>query len=484
MSLLTRYGFAVLTTGVALGLSFWVQEPWSRLSPFLLFYAAVAISSWYGGLGPGVLSVAISVAVADYYLLPPYGWATNLHDLSRLILFALVGILIASLNGALHQAKRRYKAEAAAARKSEARAKRLAEANLIGVFFSNLAGNLRWANQECLRLLGRGPADLSGGSVNWCDATAPEHRDRDANAIRELRASGLSTPFERDQVLADGTRVSVLVGCAVAGDDVDDVVGFVLDLSERKRAEAEARRNQEHLRDVAAELMIAEERERRRIATVLHDSIVQMLALAKLKIDSARRATTGGNGSGRGNGSSHGPGAADPRLTEAYDLVDQAITQARTLTADISPPVLYELGLGPAIQWLGDRMRDDHALVFEFQGDRQRLPISEETRIVLFQAVRELMVNVVKHAAASTCRVRIGRDEQAGTLEIVVEDDGCGYRAPAAPDYSKGGFGLFNIRQRLERLGGSMRIEPRAGGGTAVTLTAPLARTAEGVAST
>lgn len=368
-SLLKRYGFAVLVTGAALGLSLWLREPWNRLSPFFLFYAALAISSWYGGLGPGLVSVAISAAAADYYLLPPYGWDTNLEDVGRLLLFALVGILIASLNGALRQARRRYEAEAAAARASEERAKQLVETNL---------------------------------------------------------------------------------------------------------------RNQEHLRETAAELMIAEERERRRIATVLHDSVVQMLALAKLKIDAARRPATGENGAARGNGSSHAP-APDPRLGEAYDLVDQAITQARTLTADISPPVLYELGLGPAVQWLGDRLQNDHGLAFELQWDRQRLPLSEETRIVLFQAVRELIANVVKHAEASTCRVRIGQDEAAGTVAIVVEDDGRGYRPPESPDYSKGGFGLFNIRQRLARLGGSVSIEGGAAGGTVVTVTAPLERTAEGV---
>src|SRR5689334_15005717 len=131
ISLFKRYGFAVLTTGVALGLTAGLHEPWNRLSPFFLFYAAVAISSWYGGLGPGLLSVAIGAAAADYYLLPPFGWGANLEGISRLILFTLVGILIASLNGALHAAKRRYMAEAAAARKSEARARELAEANRI-----------------------------------------------------------------------------------------------------------------------------------------------------------------------------------------------------------------------------------------------------------------------------------------------------------------------------------------------------------------
>lgn len=344
---------SLLMSAAAFATTYGLRDTWVQLSPFVLFYVAVALSSWYGGLGPGLLAVAAgAAAAAASFLLGPHGgpWDNPSEAIARLVLFAAVGVLIASLNGALHRA-----------------------------------------------------------------------------------------------------------------------------LAERKRAEAQVRRNHEHLRTIGAELMIAEERERRRIATVLHDSVVQLLALAKLKVDAARRAA---------------PAEGASRLSEVYDLVDQAIAQARTLTADISPPVLYELGLGPAIQWLGDRMRADHGLGFELAWDRQPIPLTEEARIVLFQAVRELMVNVVKHARASTCRTTIARDAEGRALTIAVEDDGCGFPAGAAdataadaaaapsPDYSKGGFGLFNIRQRLARLGGSVLIAARTGaegGGTAVRLTLPLA---------
>ena len=453
-----RYGLAVLSSAAAFGLALTLQHPWVTLSPFFLFYGAVAISSWFGGTGPGLFATVIGAVAADLYLLDPRGSLGIAHpeDVARLILFTSVGVLIASLNGALHRSQHRCQLEADAARRSEARAKRLAEANLIGVFFSDLDGKIRWANQEFLRLLGKTLDELTAGNVNWRDVTAPEHRPRDENAVRELKECRICTPFEKDHLLRDGQRIPVLCGCAVVS-ELDDVVGFVLDLTERKKAEAEARRNQEMLQAVGTELMMAEERERRRIATVLHDSVVQMLALAKLKVDAVRRAA-------QADGTE--------RLTEAYENIDQAIAQTRTLTAEISPPVLYELGLAAAIQWLGDRLRAEHGISFQIDGETRRQPLSDEIRTMLFQAVRELMVNVVKHARASKCRVSVARDDDRA-ITLVVEDNGIGFQPPANQDYAKGGFGLFNIRQRLAHLGGTLVIETRPGGGTRITINAP-----------
>ena len=461
--LVARYAVAILSAAAAFGLALTLQHPWVTLSPFFLFYGAVAISSWFGGTGPGILATVIGAIAADYYLLAPRGSLRieSPEDVARLVLFTSVGVLIASLNGALRRSQNRCQLEAHAARKSEARAKRLAEANLIGVFFSDLDGKIQWANQEFLRLLGKTQQELASANVNWRDVTAPEHRSRDENAIRELKECRICTPFEKDHLLRDGQRIPVLCGCAIVS-ELNDVVGFVLDLTERKKAEAEAKRNQERLRAMSTELMMAEERERRRIATVLHDSVVQMLALAKLKVDAVRRAS---------------PGDGSARLTEAYENIDQAITQTRTLTAEISPPVLYELGLAAAVQWLGDRLRSEHGISFQLDGESRRQPLGEEVRIVLFQAVRELIVNVVKHARASKCRVAITRsdanDDEGGLVTIVVDDNGMGFQTPTTQDYTKGGFGLFNIRQRLAHLGGSLEVVNRPGGGTRIIIRAP-----------
>ena len=455
-----RYLVAIASSAAAFALARTLQHPWVTLSPFFLFYGAVAISSWYGGTGPGLLATAIGAVAADYYLLAPRGslWVGEPQDLPRLVLFTLVGVLIASLNGALRRAQYRCQVQADAANRSRARAQRLADANLIGVFFSDADGNVLRGNAEFLRLVGRDdPAVAGSAAMNWRDVTAPEHRDRDARALDELRQGRACTPFEKDHVLPGGRRVPVLAGYAPDGAR-GEVVGFVLDLTQRKRAEAEVEQHRAKLQAMASELMMAEERERRRIAEVLHDSIVQMLALSKMKIDQVRRGTSDG---------------ARARLGEVYDLIDEAIARARTLTAELSPPVLYELGLPAAVQWLGDRLRADHAIALELDAPHDWTPLPEQARVVLFQAVRELLVNIVKHAGATKCRVRMAQCE--GMVTIEVQDDGRGIHRPAARlDYAAGGFGLFNIRERLQHLGGALRVESPPGGGARLTLSVPL----------
>lgn len=337
------YAVALLTSAAAFALAITLDHPWVTLSPFFLFYAAVAISSWYGGTGPGLFATAIGALAADYYLLEPHGsLRVEAQGVPRLVLFTLVGVLIASLNGALRRAQRLGKIEADAARKSE----------------------------------------------------------------------------------------------------------------------GEVQLHQVRLQQMASQLMMAEERERRRISSVLHDAVVQTLALSKLKVDRLRRSTHNG---------------INERLTEIYELIDESIARTRTLSADLSPPVLYELGLPAAIQWLGDRLRADHGISFEVESAREWRPLGEQTRVVLFQAVRELLINVGKHARATKCRVRLVQDGE--NIRIHVEDNGQGFTPIATTNYGAGGLGLFNIRQRLLYLGGSLSLDTQPGKGTHVTLSAPITLT-------
>jgi signal transduction histidine kinase len=335
-----RYIVAVASAGAAFALAMTLEHPWVTLSPFFLFYAAVAVSSWYGGTGPGILATVLGALAVDYYILEPRGSLRidNPNDVPRLVLFSLVGLLIAFLNGALRRAQHRSAIEAQAARKSE----------------------------------------------------------------------------------------------------------------------AEVQLQQERLQVMASELMMAEEHERRRIAGVLHDAVVQTLALSKLKVDALRRATDNG---------------IHDRLTEIYRLIDESISRTRTLTADLAPPVLYELGLPAAVQWLGDRLRAEHGISFDLEAPKEWTTLDDETRIVLFHAVRELLINVAKHARATKCRVRISRGD--GEIRVQVDDNGVGFTPKASTNYGTGGLGLFNIRQRLQHLGGGLAMDTRPGQGTTVVLVAP-----------
>jgi CHASE1-domain containing sensor protein/signal transduction histidine kinase/CheY-like chemotaxis protein len=221
----------------------------------------------------------------------------------------------------------------------------------------------------------------------------------------------------------------------------------------------EAEQRSAQLRALANELTQAEQRERRRLAQVLHDHLQQLLVASLMRVTAARR-------------------TADEKfmasLDQIEDLVRQAITSSRSLTIELSPPVLYDAGLGRALEWLSRSMQEKHNLTIGVSHERDLPEVSEDLRAFLFQAVRELLFNVVKHAKVSRARVALSQAD--GMLEIEVADDGPGFD-PAVLQV-KGAqaehFGLFSIQQRLELLGGRMSIEASPGQGTRVTLRAPL----------
>jgi signal transduction histidine kinase len=141
----------------------------------------------------------------------------------------------------------------------------------------------------------------------------------------------------------------------------------------------------------------------------------------------------------------------------------------------MSPPILYELGFEAAVGWLARQTRQRFGLDVEFINDEKPKPLNTDIRVVLFQAVRELLVNIVKHARAKKAKIyaRIVDDN----IQVTVEDDGIGFDITdinPAKDFTKGGFGLFNIRERLDQIGGSVIIVSGRKKGTQIILTAPI----------
>ncbi|GAF68942.1 unnamed protein product, partial [marine sediment metagenome] len=232
------------------------------------------------------------------------------------------------------------------------------------------------------------------------------------------------------------------------------------EVSERKKAEEKLLTYQKQLRSSASELSLAEERLRRKIATDVHDHISQNLAISKLKIESLAQSTTL-------------PELAR-ELEEIRDLIAQVVESTRSLTFELSPPVLYELGFEAAVEWLVRQTRKQYGLSAEFEDDGRTKPLDGNVRILLFQAVRELLVNVVKHAKASS--VKVSTQRVGDQIRVSVEDDGVGFDVAQvhSQDHTTGGFGLFNIRERLDHIGGHLDIASRAGKGTRITLVAPI----------
>jgi CheY-like chemotaxis protein len=167
-------------------------------------------------------------------------------------------------------------------------------------------------------------------------------------------------------------------------------------------------------------------------------------------------------------------------LGEVDRMLDQALTYTRTLVAQLSPPVLYQFGVPAALKWLGDQM-ERHGLRVRTHIGAERLSLSEEEAVLLFQSARELLLNVVKHAGCPLAEMRL--DVVAGNLHLTVRDDGRGFDSAAVRDSSASGntFGLFSIRERMESLGGRVDIATAPHQGTKVTLVMPLPQDTGGV---
>jgi len=235
------------------------------------------------------------------------------------------------------------------------------------------------------------------------------------------------------------------------------------EIKERKDGEDKIKEYSGHLRRLTSQMSLVEEQERRRIANILHDSIGQNLALSKIKLEEVKELAS----------SEH----LSIHFDELQKTIDQAINFVRSLTFEISPPVLYELGFEAAIEWLGEQILKKHNVLFEFRDDNQSKPMSETVKILLFQAMKEFLVNIIKHSKAHKVRVSSQKDEN--NIRISIEDDGIGFDL-ADISYKimeSGTFGLFSVRERLILIGGYFEINSVPGQGTQITLIAPLENT-------
>lgn len=231
-------------------------------------------------------------------------------------------------------------------------------------------------------------------------------------------------------------------------------------VQERKKAEEMLLSYQEQLSALAVELSLSEERERRRFATELHDQLGQNLTFVKMRLDDI---------------SSRATSTSCARPIEAVgELVEEIIQNVRSLTFQVCPPLLYEIGLESALEWLGEEFHDKYGLHVEIENDGKNKPLTIEIRTAIFHIVRELLVNVVKHAQTSRVSVALGQMDTM--IRIEVSDAGCGFDLARTDKGTErpSGFGLFNIRQRMVHLGGSMRVESAPGHGTRIVLQAPL----------
>jgi PAS domain S-box-containing protein len=308
-------------------------------------------------------------------------------------------------------------------------------------------------------------------------------RQWDIPRLRELlqKIIPTQTAFEDFEVEHEfpqiGRRTVLLAGRRMVGTEGARILLAIEDITERKKNReaiqalnenlerrvtertALAERRADQLRDLASELTRTEQRERERLAHVLHDDLQQLLVSAQFHLSGLR--------------SQASKAASRTSFEQVEDLIQQSIRASRSLTAELSPTILYEAGLDAALPWLARQMKIKHGIEIRTQINASVQQDEEGMVILLFQAVRELLFNIVKHAAVKEAVVELDRLED-DQVRIVVSDQGAGFDASRLDkgDPPEKGMGLFGICERIKHLGGSVAIDSAPGRGTRVTLIA------------
>ncbi len=365
---------------------------------------------------------------------------------------------------------------------SEERLRFATEGAGMGTWDVDLAtGRAVWNRQNFL-LLGHDP-DRTEATMNlWGTSIVEEDQAAVGRAIEAARDTHGLYQIEHRIRRADTEEIRWLAPYGRMHYDEAGhptrFVGVTFDITERKQAEAQRQewtqalerrvsertkelvRTHDRLRGLAQELTLTEQRERQRLAGELHDYLAQMLVVTRLKVSQANQASS--------------LTAVRDQLRKADELIDQCLTYTRTLVAELMPPTLRQFGLAAGLQWLAETMVTQ-GLTVEVQVPAATPALSEDQTSLLYQSVRELLFNVLKHAGSKQARVALTTDGEE-KLQITVQDDGEGCDPTAVMESTEGKFGLFSIRERMEALDGWMELESKPGGGTTVTLGVMLGR--------
>jgi PAS domain S-box-containing protein len=300
---------------------------------------------------------------------------------------------------------------------------------------------------------------------NWFETFLPEHVREEVLSVFSQVLIGKVEPveyFENPVITKDGEERLVSWYNTPIRNEAGATVGILAsgeDITERKRAEEKLIDYYERLRFLASELSLTEQRERQKIATELHDRIGQSMAVSKIKLEAMRK-------------DAFSTPFVRP-LKELIELMDQLIHDTRSLTFDLSPPVLYILGIEAALEWLAEQFQETHAISVEIRSDGKIKKLDDDIAFFIFRSTQELLVNIAKHAKAENVVISLQRYKKE--IHVAIEDDGVGFEASTieAPLDQADGFGIFSIRERLRYLGGEFYIESKPGRGTRVNMVVP-----------
>ena len=259
------------------------------------------------------------------------------------------------------------------------------------------------------------------------------------------------------------------------------LTGVISDITQRKQVEEERIQLNENLEDqvnqktaeitfqaqrlraLANKLSRTEHKERKRLAKYLHDTIQPLIVSARMHLWEVKRQNSGRLES-------------EEIMDKLEHILEESLVSLRSVTSDLSPPIHSGSGLAGALNWLSKKMQTDYDMTVKLYADRCPEPETEESANLVFDCVKELLFNVVKHAGTTEAEVAISGDP-GKMMKIVVSDQGNGFNKEMiekqSPDEMT--FGLFNVQERLAYIGGEMLVETASGNGTKITLSVPAA---------
>lgn len=302
-------------------------------------------------------------------------------------------------------------------------------------------------------------------------ATDPRFEPWRTEAVKRGYRSSAAIPIFGENKVVGVLNVYADTEDAFGPEEIQLLEGLASDIStglrgieeqtRRHQAEQKLLEYQKHLKRLTAQLTLVEEQERRHIAGNIHDEISQTLAMAKIKLDALRNSPPSE--------------ASYAEIEQISSYIEKVIQETRTLTFELSNPILYELGFEAAVaEWLNEQVQVKHGIATEFLDDGKAKPLDDDVKVMLFRNVRELLTNCIKHAKAEKIRVNILRIDDS--IQVIVEDNGVGFdTAQLRTTVSKKGkFGLFSIRENMENIGGRFEIESKPGTGCKAIMTVPL----------
>ena len=512
--LIRPYLFAAFTVFLAAAVKVFIQPYISTSPPFITFLVAIMFTAWKWGFLPACFATLVAAIVIGYWVIPPLdSFYLRPADVGTLMIFALVGIAMAYFIHRQEQERRQAVTfEGQLRRLHKLSTRLLAEEQFEAVLHRVLAaavelpkadkGTLQLCepnanalemvaqigfDDEFLHQFQRVPLDFAtcGAAYQRQQRVVVAHIATDAEFARlrplyskhevvsaqstplfggDGEVLGVLTTYGRDPGVPSDEQLRIL-------DLYADQAARIIEVKRREREwrsnkrdlESQVVRGEQKLRDLAGELELTEDRERRALASELHDYLTQLLTLGHIKLKLAQRFL------------GPSPGQSERYMEETADALQRSLEYARTLMAELVPPELHESGLIAAIRWLARHMEKD-GLTVDLRLNAESVDLPEDQAVLLYKCVRELLINVVKHAGVSHATVALTVDPRQRLL-IIVEDRGRGYdpaserKAPVA-----GHFGLASIRERLAAMAGWLREESAIGNGTTITLGLPIAQ--------